>query len=262
MEFGIEAIAVLMGVAFVAGVIDAIAGGGGLLTIPALMAAGVPPVHAIATNKLQSSFGTASAVLAFARKGRIDFRRFARPAMGAFAGSVLGAWTLQRVDPAFLAGLIPALLILMVIYFTLAPRAGEEDRHSRFGTGALVGIVTAIGFYDGFFGPGTGSFLTTALVALFGMGLVSATAHTKFLNLASNIAALITLVIGGHVLWAIGLLMAVSSIVGGQVGAHLALRIGGKVIRPLLVVMALALTAKLLADPDNPLVAFFIGRAA
>ncbi|MGQ4582819.1 TSUP family transporter [Lysobacter sp. F60174L2] len=259
MELGIEVIALLMAVAFVAGVIDAIAGGGGLLTIPALMAAGVPPVHAIATNKLQSSFGTASAVVAFARKGRIDFRRFLKPAIGAFLGSAVGAWVLQRIDPAFLAGLIPVLLILMVIYFTVAPKASEEDRHSRLGTGALVGIVIAIGFYDGFFGPGTGSFLTTVLVALFGMGLVSATAHTKFLNLASNVAALVTLVIGGQVLWMVGLLMAVASIAGGQVGAHLALRVGGKVIRPLLVVMALALTVKLLADPANPLTRLLTG---
>ena len=107
-----------------------------------------------------------------------------------------------------------------------------------------------------------GGQMTTALVALFGMGLVSATAHTKFLNLASNIAALITLVIGGYVLWAIGLLMAVASIAGGQVGAHLALRVGGRVIRPLLVVMALALTVKLLADPGNPLTAWVMGAAA
>lgn len=259
MELGIEAIALLMGVAFVAGVIDAIAGGGGLLTIPALMAVGIPPLQALATNKLQSSFGTASAVLAFARKGRIDFRRFAKPAMAAFIGSALGAWTLQRVDPAFLAGLIPVLLILMVIYFIVAPKASEEDRHSRLSGGALVGVAAVAGFYDGFFGPGVGSFLTTILVALFGMGLVSATAHTKFLNLASNIAALITLMIGGHVLWTIGLLMAVSSMAGGQVGAHLALRVGGTMIRPLLVVMALALTIKLLADPANPLSQWVLG---
>src|SRR5690606_28476738 len=111
------------------------------------------PLQALATNKLQSSFGTASAVYAFARKGRIDFRRFARPAMGAFAGSMLGAFTLQRVYPAFLAGLVPVLLILMMIYFTFGPKASEEDRHSRFGPGVLVGVVIATGFYDGFFGP-------------------------------------------------------------------------------------------------------------
>lgn len=255
MDLTPDILALLVGVAFVAGVIDALAGGGGLLTIPALMAAGVPPVNALATNKLQSTLGTASAVYAFARKGRIDFRRFLKPAAAAFVGSALGAWTLQLVDPGFLEGLIPVLLILMVIYFLVAPKASEDDRHSRLGPAALIAIVAAIGFYDGFFGPGTGSFLTTALVALFGMGLVSATAHTKFLNLASNAAALIALAIGGEVLWAIGLLMAVASVAGGQVGAHLAMHIGGRVIRPLLVTMSLLLTAKLLSDPENPLTA-------
>jgi uncharacterized membrane protein YfcA len=253
MEFSPEIIAFLMSIAFAAGVIDAIAGGGGLLTIPALLAAGVSPVNALATNKLQSSFGTASAVYAFARMGRIDFRRFIGPAMAAFAGSVAGAWTLQQVDSGFLRGLVPVLLMLMVLYFLLAPRASEEDSHSRFGRVGLLIVATAIGFYDGFFGPGTGSFMTTALVALFGMGLLSATAHTKFLNLSSNLAALITLVIGGHVMWGIGFLMAAASVAGGQAGAHLALRVGGRVIRPLLVIMSLLLTAKLLADPENPL---------
>ena len=260
MELGIDTVALLMGVAFIAGVIDAIAGGGGLLTIPALLAAGIPPVQALATNKLQSSFGTASAVVAFARKGRIDFRRFARPAAGAFVGSVLGAWTLQRVNPDFLEALIPILLLLMVVYFTVAPKATEEDRHSRLGPGALLGFMVAVGFYDGFFGPGTGSFIVTALVALFGLGLVSATAHTKLLNLSSNVAALLTFIIGGKVLWALGLMMAVCSIAGGQVGAHLALRVGGKVIRPLLVTMSLVLCLKLLSDPANPLRVWVMGH--
>ncbi len=260
MELGLDVIAALMAVAFVAGVIDAMAGGGGLLTIPALMAAGVPPVAAIATNKLQSSFGTASAVYAFARKGRIDFRRFLWPAVAAFVGSVVGAWVLQRLDPSFLEGFVPILLLLMVVYFLVAPKASEEDRHSRLGKASLIAIVALIGFYDGFFGPGTGSFLTTVLVALFGMGLVSATAHTKLLNLASNIAALITLVIGGHVLWLVGLVMAVASVAGGQVGAWLAMRIGGRMIRPVLLVMAVLLIAKLLSDPENPLTAFLFGR--
>ncbi|MBB1473159.1 TSUP family transporter [Luteimonas sp. MC1782] len=254
MEFGLDVLALLALVAFVAGIIDAIAGGGGLITIPALMAAGIPPVQAIATNKLQSSFGTAGAVLAFARKGRIDFRRFLWPAVAAFAGSVGGAIAVQRVDPSFLAGLVPVLLVAMAAYFLLGPKASEAGRHARLGHAALVTLMFALGFYDGFFGPGTGSFMATALVALFGMGLVSATAHTKFLNLASNVAALATLVIGGQVLWLVGLVMAVASIAGGQVGAHLALRVGGRAIRPLLVVMSLALTVKLLADPGNPLV--------
>jgi uncharacterized membrane protein YfcA len=253
LDLGTGTIALLMGVAFVAGTVDAMAGGGGLITIPALMAAGVPPVQALATNKLQSSFGTSSAVFAFARKGRIDFRRFLVPTIAAFLGSLAGAWTLQRVDPGFLSGFVPVLLVLMAAYFLLAPAASEEDSHARLGVPALVAITATIGFYDGFFGPGTGSFLATALVLLFGMGLVSATAHTKLLNLSSNIAAVVALGIGGKILWGLGLLMATCAIAGGQLGAHLAMRKGAKLIKPLLVTVSLLLTARLLADPANPL---------
>ena len=260
MEFGLEVLALLALAAFVAGTIDALAGGGGLITIPALMAAGIPPVQALATNKLQSSFGTTSAVIAFARQGRIDFRRFLWPAVGAFAGSVGGAIAIQLVDPSFLAGLVPVLLVAMAAYFLLGPKASEAERHARLGHAALVTVMFALGFYDGFFGPGTGSFMATALVALFGFGLVSAPAHTKLLNLASNVAALVTLVIGGQVLWLVGLVMAMASIAGGQLGAHLALgKAGARVIRPLLVVMSLVLTAKLLLEPGNPLVAWVRG---
>ncbi|QCU72330.1 hypothetical protein E5843_01145 [Luteimonas yindakuii] len=256
MEFGLDILALLALAAFVAGTIDAMAGGGGLITIPALMAAGVPPVQALATNKLQSSFGTSSAVYAFARRGWIDFRRIAWPAGGAFVGSVGGALAVQAVDPSFLAGLVPLLLIAMAGYFLFGPKASETETHARLGEGALVVVMVGLGFYDGFFGPGAGSFMTTTLVALFGMGLVSATAHTKCLNLASNIAALITLMIGGQVLWLLGLVMAVASIAGARLGAHLALTVGSRLIRPLLVAMSLALTVKLLADADNPLTAW------
>jgi uncharacterized membrane protein YfcA len=253
VDLGSGTIALLMGVAFVAGTVDAMAGGGGLITIPALMAAGIPPVHALATNKLQSSLGTSSAVLAFARKGRIDFRRFLAPAIAAFVGSLGGAWTLQRVDPGFLSGFVPVLLILMALYFLLSPKASEDDRHAHLGRISLVAITAAIGFYDGFFGPGTGSFLATALVLLFGMGLVSATAHAKLLNRSSNIAAVVALGIGGKIYWGLGLLMATCAITGGHLGAHLAMRNGAKLIKPLLVTVSLLLTAKLLADPANPL---------
>lgn len=253
MEFGLDVLALLALAAFIAGLIDAMAGGGGLIAIPALLAAGVPPVEAIATNKVQSSFGTTSAVVTFARRGLIDFRRFLWPVVASFAGSVGGAIALQVVDPSFLTGLVPVLLVSIAAYFLFGPKASETDTRARLGHAALVTIMFAIGFYDGFFGPGTGSFMATALVALFGFGLLSATAHTKLLNLASNVAALITLVVGGHVLWLLGLVMAAASILGAQVGARLAVRVGGRAIRPLLVVMSLALTVKLLAEPGNPL---------
>ena len=255
MEIGLDLIALLMAAAFVAGMIDAVAGGGGLITIPALLAAGVPPLAAVATNKLQSTFGTGGAVLAFARKRHIDFTRFAVPALAAFAGAGLGALILTLVSPNFLSALLPILLVAMALYFILAPRMTDDDRHSRAAPSLLVGVAFAIGCYDGFFGPGTGSFFTTALVAVFGLGLLRAVAHTKLLNLASNLAGLGVLMAGGHVLWFPGVAMAVASIAGGQAGAYAAMRFGAGAARALLVVMSLALTGKLLADPANPLTA-------
>lgn len=259
MELGLDVIALLAAFAFVAGAIDAIAGGGGLITIPALLAAGVPPVSALATGKLQATFGTASAVLTFYRKGHVDLRRFALPTLGAFTGAALGAYVLSLVDPAFLQGVIPLMLVAMAVYFTFAPRMSDDDRHSYLGPTALGFVAALIGFYDGFFGPGTGSFFTTALVALFGLGLMRAVAHAKLLNLASNLAALIVFIAGGHVLWLVGGVMAVASVAGGQLGAHATMRFGARVARPLLIVMCLALTARLLADPANPFTAWVLG---
>lgn len=253
MQLSFEVLTFLLAIAFLAGAVDALAGGGGLLTIPALMAAGIPPVSAIATNKLQSTIGTSSAFLTFLRAGHVDLRQFALPAIGAFAGSIAGATAVQFIDPAFLAAFVPILLVTMGMYFLLAPPMSDVERHARIGRGALTLIVTAIGFYDGFFGPGTGSFLTTALVALAGLGLVRAIANTKFLNLATNFAGLLAMIAGGKVLWLLGLGMAGANVAGNQLGARLAIRFGGKGVRPLLVVMSFALTIKLLSDPANPL---------
>ena len=163
-----------------------------------------------------------------------------------------GAWLIQRVDPAILAGLMPGLLILLAGYFTFSPRISEMDRHSRLGLAGLSLLVGVIGFYDGFLGPGAGAFYTTIFLALGGLGLVRATAQTKAANLASNVAGLLTLIVGGHVVWVAGLAMAVGSITGSQIGSRLAMRFGSKLIRPLLIIMSLGLTAKMLLDPDNP----------
>ena len=248
MEFSAEIIALLVAAAFFAGVVDAIAGGGGLITIPALLAAGVPPVAAIGTNKLQSTLGTAGAVLAFARKGHIDLRRFAVPAVFSFVGSGFGAFALSRSDPRFLAALLPVLLVAMAVYFAFAPRMGDEDRKARLGPAFLLAAAAAIGFYDGFFGPGTGSFFTTALVALFGLGLIRAVAHARLLNLASNLAGFLVLMASGQVWWLLGLAMAAASIAGGQAGAHLTMRAGARLARPILILVSLGLSLKLLLE--------------
>ena len=128
------------------------------------------------------------------------------------------------------------------------------------GPALLLAFAAVIGCYDGFFGPGTGSFFTTGLVAVFGLGLTRAVADTKLLNFASNLAGLAVLIAGGHVVWIVGFAMAVGSIAGGQVGAHTAIRFGAGAVRPLLIVMCLGLTAKLLTDPANPLTAAVLAR--
>lgn len=253
MDLSIDLVALLMFAAFTAGTIDAMAGGGGLITIPALLAAGVPPVAALGTNKLQSALGTAGAAFAFWKRGQIDLRRFWLPACASFAGSVGGAALVQTIDPAFLGGMLPVLLVAMAAYFLFGPRLSDVDRHSRLAPAGLLLGIAAIGGYDGFFGPGTGSFFTLLLVTAARLGATRAVAHTKLLNLASNIAGLLVLLAGGHVIWALGLAMAVASIAGGQLGAFLAMRWGGRAIRPLLVVGSLALTVRLVADPANPL---------
>ena len=253
MQLTLETMSFLAATAFLAGLIDSMAGGGGLLTLPALLAAGIPPVQALATNKLQSTFGTGGAFLAFWRKGHVDLHMFWLPALGAFLGSAAGTVLVQIVDSSFLAALVPVLLILIGLYFLFAPSMSDADRKARLGRIGLTLVTTTIGFYDGFFGPGTGSFFTTALVVLGGLGLVRAIGNTKLLNFSTNLASVITMIIGGQVLWAIGFTMAAANIIGNQIGARLAMRYGGRGVRPLLVVMSFALTFKLLADPANPL---------
>lgn len=254
-----ETLGFLMAAALMAGCIDAMAGGGGLITLPALMAAGVPPVAAVATNKLQSSFGTLGACIAYARAGHMDLKTYRWPVIAAFGGSVGGAWLVQRVDPSILAALMPALLIALAAYFTFSPRISTLDRQQRVGMVVLSLLIGGTGFYDGFFGPGAGAFYTTIFVALGGLSLLRATAQTKAANFASNLAGLLTMIAGGHVIWIAGLVMAVGSITGSQVGSRLAIRFGGTLIRPLLIVMSLALTAKMLLDPKNPMHIYLFG---
>ncbi len=259
MELTLEIIGFLIAVAFIAGAIDAIAGGGGLLTLPALLAAGASPAAAIGTNKLPSTFGVATAVFTFARNGRIDFKRFAGPAIAAFLGSAAGAFVLSRIDPTILSGLIPILLVVMAIYYTVKRDLSDEDGQ-RARPIMLLAVALAIGFYDGFFGPGAGSFYTTALIAMFGFGTINAIALTKLLNFSSNLAGLMVLMAAGEVLLLVGgLVDGAASMAGAYLGAHSTMRFGTRAVRPLLIIMCLALTARLLSDPENPLTTYVLG---
>jgi uncharacterized membrane protein YfcA len=253
-EIASETIALLMLAAFVAGFIDSIAGGGGLIAIPALLLTGMSPVHALGTNKLQALFGSGSATLAYASKGHVDVREQLPSAIVAAIGSALGALAATVVPADILEAALPVVLIAIALFFALKPRMNDIDRTRRM-TPFLFGltVVPILGFYDGIFGPGTGSFYMLAFVTLAGYGVLKATAHTKMLNFATNIGALIVFLLAGAVYWKIGLLMGVAQFIGARLGASLAIRIGAKLIKPLLVLICVALAIKLLSDPTNPL---------
>ncbi|MGD0635908.1 MAG: TSUP family transporter [Beijerinckiaceae bacterium] len=245
---------ILFVVALVAAGFDAIAGGGGLLTLPALLMAGLDPVSAIATNKLQSSGGSVSASLHFARRGLIERRNAWAFVLGAGGGAVLGALSVALLPGAVLKAAVPVILMAIAVYFGFAHRPGAEDARARMTP--LVFAATyavATGFYDGIFGPGAGSFYMAGFVALLGYGLVRATAHTKLANAASNLGGLAFFALAGKVVWPVGLVMAVGAFIGGQIGSRLAISHGARLIRPLLVTISCVMAIRLLADPTNPL---------
>ncbi len=240
--------------AFVAGFVDSIAGGGGLLALPALLLAGLDPVSALATNKLQGSFGTASATYAFWRKGHLHIAGHWLTIVTTFIAACLGVAAIKYAPTAVLTAALPILLIIIAIYFALSPKLSVDKKPARIPPAAFAfAIAPAIGFYDGIFGPGTGSCLMLALITLMGLGLIEATAQTKLLNFTSNIAALIVFAFSGKIIWVVGLTMGVAQFLGAQLGSHTAMKQGAKIIRPLLVIVCCAMAIKLLANPANPL---------
>ena len=257
MEFHL--IAILTGVAFVAGFIDSIAGGGGLLALPALLVAGLDPVSALATNKLQGSFGTGSAVIAYARQRHIDVRRSLPMVATTFAGAVLGVLAVKFAPTSLLSAILPVLLILMAIYFALSRRLSSADAKPRMSERTFVrSVAPGVGFYDGIFGPGAGSFYLLGFVTLLGYGVVRASAHTRLLNFTSNIASLITFAASGKIIWTLGLAMGAGQFLGAQLGSRLAITHGARLIRPLLVLVCCGMAIKLLLDPANPITHYLL----
>ena len=236
----------LTAIAVLTGFIDAIAGGGGLIIMPALLFCGVSPLQALGTNKLQSMFGTGTALRNYWRSGLVEWRRNRRTVLLVFAGAVGGTLVVQSIATNLLSLIIPVLLVGAALYVLLSPRMTDDDAHQRVSSNGYAPLGGAIGFYDGFFGPGTGTFFTTSLVALRGYGLTKATALTKLFNFTSNVASVIMFAAGGHMLWLLGLCMAAGAMLGGWLGSHTALRFGARLIRPLLVTISLAMTARLL----------------
>jgi uncharacterized membrane protein YfcA len=240
--------------AFVAGFIDAIAGGGGLIAIPALLLAGFPPAEALGTNKLQGLFGTGSAALNYASKGQVDLKKQLPWTVLAFIASAIGAMVATSIPGDALKVALPFVLIAIALYFALKPNMDDVDRAQRI-TPVLFGlaVVPLVGFYDGVFGPGTGSFLMLAFVSLAGYGVLKATAHTKLLNFATNLGGFAAFAAAGVISWKVGLAMGVAQFIGARIGSGLAMKNGARLIKPLLVLTCIALAIRLLIDPAHPL---------
>ncbi|KHJ53379.1 membrane protein [Aureimonas altamirensis] len=237
----------IVAAAFFAGFVDAIAGGGGLITIPALLLGGFDPLSALGTNKLQSLFGSGSATIAYARRGLVDLKSLLPAAGLSFAGACAGALAAMLLPPDLLGGILPFLLIGIAVYFAIKPNLSDVDRERRISPVVFACFfVPLIGAYDGLFGPGTGSFFMIAFVALAGYGVLKATAHTKLLNFASNLGGFAIFAFSGSIHWKLGLAMGIAQFCGARLGAVSAVRFGAKLIRPLLVAVCTILALKLI----------------
>ena len=233
--------------AFAAGVVDAIAGGGGLLTVPSLLAAGLPPQLALATNKGQACFGAVSSFASFWSKDGIDGGRAPYGFVCGFLGALAGAQVLLLVRPEPLKPIVLALLVLAAA-FVAWPRKPSKGEPHAWAMIALFPLTFALGFYDGFFGPGTGSMLIVAFVLVFGDTMTRASGNAKVVNLASNLAALALFSLRGVVLWKIALPMALANATGAFLGARLAVKKGDRFVRVVVLVVVAALVVKILWD--------------
>jgi uncharacterized membrane protein YfcA len=237
---------------FLAGLVDSIAGGGGLLSVPAYMAAGLPPHYVLGNNKFSSSFGTLFASLRYHQHGLVDIRVALLSALFALVGSFLGSSAVLLLHPDFLRILL-IILIPLVAALTLANRSlGQENRshqqskQRKYSLAAPAALL--IGFYDGFFGPGTGMFLILFYTLALKYDFVTANANTKVVNLASNVAAVIIFVVKGKIIYAIGIPAACAGIAGNLLGAKLVIKRGSTIIRPIFLFTLALLFAKILYD--------------
>lgn len=241
--------AILFGTGLAAGFVDTVAGGGGLITLPMLLSLGLPPKDALGTNKFQSSFGSGSATFHYARAGVVNLQECWSGILFTLVGTSLGALAVLRVDPAFLKQLIPILLVGIIIYLIVRPGIGSKEIQPRIKAGMFYPIFgLGLGFYDGFFGPGTGSFWAVVFMFFLGFNMTKATGYTKAMNFTSNLFSLIVFIIGRRVHYDYGVVMAAGQLIGARFGAREVIQRGARFIRPVFLIVVVALTLKLLYD--------------
>ena len=237
----------LFAAGFAAGLVDAMAGGGGLVTIPVLLGIGMQPQTALGTNKLQGTFGSGSAMLQFTKGGAVDLQACVAGIVWTAFGAAIGTVAVQMLDPAILRRAIPVLLIAIALFMLLSPHLGMADVRERMRKNAFYALFgLLIGFYDGFFGPATGTFWAMAFVLFLGFNLTRATAYTKVMNFTSNLVSLVFFLGGGFVSIPEGIVMGLGQFIGARIGSRLVMSKGSRIIRPVFIAMALAVSIKLL----------------
>lgn len=223
----------LFGAGFLAGFVDSVAGGGGLIALPALLFIGLPPQMALGTNKLQGSFGTLSASYNYIKNGNASIKDSFSGIIFTFIGAASGSVLVQLVNASIIEKIIPVLLFLVFVYTFFSKDLGFKDQPPKLSNKAfylLLGL--GLGFYDGFFGPGTGSFWTLGFMFFLGFNMTKATGHTKIMNFTSNIASLIFFTLGNNICFSVGLTMAAGQVIGARLGSGMAMKKGAGFIRP------------------------------
>lgn len=236
-----------------AGLVDSIVGGGGLILVPALFATfpSAPPATLLGSNKSASIWGTAFATYQFSRKVDLRWAALVPAAFAGIMGSLTGAWAVTQIDPGYLRQALPFLLLLLLGYTLAKKDLGQThaplfNRRQEAYVTILMGLL--FGFYDGFFGPGTGSFFVFAYVRLLGYDFLNASASAKVMNSATNFSALVLFTLQGHVWWHLALPMAIANVVGSLIGTRLALKHGASFVRSVFLVVVGALILKTTYD--------------
>jgi len=243
-NFSIEILAFLFFVGVVAGFLDTLVGGGGLLAVPALLLSGIPPIYVLGTNKFQGSMGTGIATFLLFRKKKLDWNSVKNLMFASFIGSIVGGVIIQFVDTQFLSFVIPIVLVFIAIYFIVSPKPKSTVGNSKPNKKFELFAVPVVGFYDGMFGPGAGSFFAMTGVMLKKLEIIQATILAKPLNFASNIAGFIVFFSFGHIAFLIGLLMMMGQMIGAFFGTHYLLKANPLIIRLLIVIISISMLIK------------------
>ena len=243
-NFSIEILTFLFFVGVVAGFLDTLVGGGGLLAVPALLLSGIPPIYVLGTNKFQGSMGTGIATFLLFRKKKLDWNSVKSLMFASFIGSILGGVIIQFVDTQFLSFVIPIVLVFIAIYFIISPKPKSTVSNSKPNKKFELFAVPVVGFCDGMFGPGAGSFFAMTGVMLKKLEIIQATILAKPLNFASNIAGFIVFFSFGHIAFLIGLLMMIGQMIGAFFGTHYLLKANPLIIRFLIVIISISMLIK------------------